>query len=135
MRSDATSSATMPALVASTQTACPTTMPNAVKMPPLRPPMMVLRTVSAVSGPGVTMTRIDMLRNARKDVFIVCLQSRLQRPLPGLADEIGAERVVRFFRHEPEARGLIDAARGGEDALRPQRHRGVAGAPGEAQAL
>jgi len=45
--------------------------------------------------------------------------------LPGLAHQICTEAVVLLFLHELEARILIDAARGEQDALRPQRHLAV----------
>jgi hypothetical protein len=64
--SEATRRATMPTLVASAQIACPAATPSAVRTPPRRPPSSVLRMVSAVSGPGVAMTRIEMPGNARK---------------------------------------------------------------------
>src|SRR4051794_6665640 len=50
----------------------------------------------------------------------------LQIPLPGLADQIDTEAVVLLFLHELEACALIDATRGDQDALRPQRHLAVA---------
>jgi hypothetical protein len=55
--SEATSSAAMPALAAAVHTASPRATPAAVATPAARPPSSALRTVSAVSGPGVTMTR------------------------------------------------------------------------------
>jgi hypothetical protein len=58
----------MPRLVAKAQTAWPTETPSAVKMPPARPPSRVLRTVTAVSGPGVMMTSADTPRNARTEL-------------------------------------------------------------------
>jgi len=41
-------------------------IPSAVSTPPERPPMSVLRIVAAVSGPGVTITMTETLKNARK---------------------------------------------------------------------
>src|SRR2546425_2232289 len=66
--SAATRRAAMPALVASDHVACPSATPAAVATPPARPPRSVLRIVSAVSGPGVTITMIESTRNpARAD--------------------------------------------------------------------
>ena len=62
--SDATSSAATPALAATAHTAWPSTTPHAVRTPARRPPPSVLRTVSAVSWPGVTITTIATPRNA-----------------------------------------------------------------------
>src|ERR1700754_1960906 len=59
----------------------------------------------------------------------------LQRQLPGLADEIDTERMVRLFRDELEACAPVDVARGDEDALRPQHDLAVALLTGEADAL
>jgi len=39
-------------------------------MPPARPPRMVFRIVSAVSGPGATITTIDTPRNVRNELSI-----------------------------------------------------------------
>jgi hypothetical protein len=55
--SEATSSAARPTLAATVHTASPATTPAAVATPAPRPPSSALRTVSAVSGPGVTITR------------------------------------------------------------------------------
>ena len=55
--SEATSSAARPALAAAVHTASPRATPAAVATPAPRPPSSALRTVSAVSGPGVTITR------------------------------------------------------------------------------
>ena len=63
----------MPMLVASAQIACPVAIPSAVKMPPARPPSSVLRTVTAVSGPGVTMTSTEMPRKAKKEPIAASL--------------------------------------------------------------
>src|SRR3954471_13785724 len=164
MGSDATSSATMPRLVANTQMVCPATMPSAVNTPPPRPPTIVLRTTSAVSGPGVTMTKIEMLMNASRDVSIVVLQKVwcfapprgsgdpvacswipvcarmcgdqiLKIALPGFADEIDAERVMRLFG-DPFESGLgVNAARRQKIALRPQRHAPISGLSRKAQAF
>src|SRR5690349_17675212 len=46
----------------------------------------------------------------------------LQLHLPGFADEIDTETVVLFFRDATEAGVLINATRGEEGALGPQRH-------------
>src|SRR5947209_5270350 len=59
-------SAARPALVATVQTNCPLATPQAVRTPDRRPPASVLRMVSAVSWPGVTMTRIETPRNAAR---------------------------------------------------------------------
>ena len=53
-------------LVATAQIVCPLAIPSAVSTPPERPPMSVLRIVTAVSGPGVTITMTETLKNARK---------------------------------------------------------------------
>src|SRR5690349_871622 len=44
----------------------------------------------------------------------------LEIPLPGLADQIDAERVMRLFGDELEARARIDRTRRGQNALGPQ---------------
>src|SRR4051794_30261778 len=54
----------MPALVAIVHVACPADTPTAVKTPATRPPSSVLRIVSAVSWPGVTITSADTPRKA-----------------------------------------------------------------------
>ena len=63
----ATSTAEMPALAVRVHTAWPQDTPSAVNRPPRRPPPAVLLTVTAVSGPGVTMTRADTPRKARSE--------------------------------------------------------------------
>src|SRR4051794_35263597 len=55
----------MPTLVATVHIVCPADTPTAVKSPATRPPRSVLRIVSAVSWPGVTITSADTPRNAR----------------------------------------------------------------------
>ena len=67
--SDATSSAATPALAASAHTAWPQTTPAAVRMPAGRPPASVLRSVSAVSWPGVAMTTAATPMNAISSVM------------------------------------------------------------------
>src|SRR5215831_16907968 len=89
----------MPALVASAQIACPVATPSAVAMPPARPPSSALRIVIAVSGPGVTITRIEMPRNARNDSIIVSLRldaGGAEQPTP-LVD-LGAQHRGEFRR-------------------------------------
>ena len=54
--SDAWISSAIPKLVATVQTACPMATPAAVATPQRRPPAKALRTVRAVSGPGVQIT-------------------------------------------------------------------------------
>src|SRR5258708_104236 len=113
-------------------------MPSAVNTPPRRPPMIVLRTTSAVSGPGVTMTKIVMPMNARNDVSIFCslrLGGFLQVDIPGLADEIDAEGVVRLGGCHLESGTRVNAARREQVGLRPQRHGLVSGLLRKAQAL
>jgi hypothetical protein len=56
----------MPAAAASAQTESPVATPSAVNAPPRKPPAMALRIVIAVSGPGVTITRMEMPRKAQK---------------------------------------------------------------------
>ena len=63
--SEARRSAVMPALAASVHTAWPVETPSAVSTPARRPPSSVLRIVSAVSWPGVTITSAETPRNAR----------------------------------------------------------------------
>src|SRR6266568_1056733 len=113
-------------------------MPSAVNTPPRRPPTIVLRTTSAVSGPGVMMTKSDMPLNARNDVSIFCssrLGGVLQVDVPGLADEIDAEGVVRLGGRAFESRMRVNAARREQVGLRPQRHGLVARLLRETQAL
>jgi hypothetical protein len=45
-------------------TICPVAIPAAVSTPVRRPPMIELRTVSAVSGPGVQITKPQTPRKA-----------------------------------------------------------------------
>src|SRR5262245_11324930 len=59
----------MPALVASAQIVSPVATPSAVNTPPARPPSSVLRTVTAVSGPGVARMTKETPTNARNDVI------------------------------------------------------------------
>ena len=59
----------------------------------------------------------------------------LQFHFPGLPDQIDAETVVRLFPGEAKAGGLIDAARGEQHALRPQRDLAVAALACKADAL
>src|SRR3954452_19899677 len=47
-------------------------------------------------------------------------------PLPRFPNQILPEAVMRLGLHEVEACTLIDAPRGDQDALRPQRHLAVA---------
>src|SRR4029453_2726805 len=89
--------ATTRKLAGSAQTAWPVEIPSAVRMPARRPPSSVLRTVTAVSGPGVMMTTADTPRNARKDVIIarsaplpphsVACRARRWQPTPFLTWE------------------------------------------------
>src|SRR6478672_7843231 len=66
---------------------------------------------------------------------------RVSRPalqqiaLPGFADEILAEGMMRLPGDQLEARLLIDMARRMEHVVGPERHAPVAGMPGEAQAF
>src|ERR671936_1492160 len=62
--SDARMSADNPALVASAHVTWPLLTPQAVKTPARLPPASVLRIVSAVSCPGVTITNTETPRNA-----------------------------------------------------------------------
>src|SRR5437016_1644527 len=59
----------------------------------------------------------------------------LQIQFPGLACEIDAETVMPLFRHALETGTLIDAARGNEDALGPERDLAIALLAREADAL
>ena len=70
---EATSKAASPALAATAHVTCPLTTPSAVKTPPRRPPASVFRIVSAVSRPGVTMTRSETPRNAATWPALTCL--------------------------------------------------------------
>jgi hypothetical protein len=54
----------MPKLVATVHTAWPVATPAAVATPPRRPPARALRTVRAVSGPGITITISETPRKA-----------------------------------------------------------------------
>ena len=60
----------MPALAASVQTACPQNTPRAVNSPPRRPPPRTPLIVTAVSGPGVTITSTDTPANAANEPII-----------------------------------------------------------------
>ena len=68
---------------ASVQTACPHETPSAVKIPARRPPISELRIVSAVSGPGVTITIADTPRNATSSVTPAVSQFRIVAPRCG----------------------------------------------------
>src|SRR5262245_48330363 len=92
--SDATISATMPRLVATAQVASPIATPSAVNRPVLRPPISVLRIVSAVSGPGVIRMKIETPRKASS---VASIAPSLKVAFPGLADQVGAERMVRLL--------------------------------------
>src|SRR5258708_4955130 len=59
----------------------------------------------------------------------------LQLQLPGLADEVDAKAVMLLLPDAAKPRPLVDSARGDQDALGPQRDRGVAGLPRKADAL
>jgi hypothetical protein len=78
--SEAASSAAIPTAEASVQVACPHETPSAVKMPARRPPISELRIVSAVSGPGVTITIADTPRNAARSVTRRVSQFRIVAP-------------------------------------------------------
>ena len=66
---DATSSAATPAALATDQIASPVETPTAVPIPASRPPEIVLRIVSAVSGPGVQMTTTASPTNASRSAI------------------------------------------------------------------
>lgn len=68
--SDARSNATTPALAATAQVRIPSVTPAAVAMPLARPPEIVLRTMSAVSGPGVQITTAETPTNAKSVLSI-----------------------------------------------------------------
>src|SRR5947209_7706511 len=61
--------------------------------------------------------------------------SRLQIHLPRLPHEIDAKAVMLRLRDLLEPRALIDAARGDQNALRPQRHLAIAPLARAADAL
>src|SRR5438105_736816 len=61
------------------------------------------------------------------------MPSQLQ--LPCLTHEVDAKAVMLLFRHAAEAGALVDAARGDQDALGPQRHLVVAFLTGGADAM
>src|SRR5258708_3437922 len=67
---ESTRSAARPALVATVQMNCPLATPAAVETPDPRPPTRVLRIVSAVSWPGVMMTRMETPRKAARFTVI-----------------------------------------------------------------
>src|SRR5690242_20447504 len=62
-------------------------------------------------------------------------ERELQVHLPGLADEVDAKTVMLLLLHATEAGALVDAARGHQDALGPERHLFVAFLAGGADAL
>ena len=78
--SEAASSAAIPTADASVHTACPDETPSAVKIPARRPPSSELRIVSAVSGPGVTITIADTPRKAASSVTPAVSQFRIVAP-------------------------------------------------------
>ncbi len=108
------SSVTIPMLVATAQIIWPLAIPSAVSTPPERPPMSVLRIVTAVSGPGVTITMSETPRNARK-LFM--------RPV--LAELFGAAQVQLM---QTADRGVYGGA---NDPRRIVRGRFVGVEPGE----
>src|SRR5687768_2051723 len=61
--------------------------------------------------------------------------TRLEREIPRLPDEVVPEAVVRLLLHQHEPPLLINAPRLVQHVVRPQRHRPVADAPREANAL
>src|SRR6185503_4136131 len=64
-----------------------------------------------------------------------CTTPRLERELPGLADEIVAKAVVRLRAHQREARLLIEVTGRGEGLLGPERERPIAQASRGGDAL
>src|SRR5262249_10654672 len=71
--------------------------------------------------------RVVSVRSARP--------TKLQVQLPILHNEIMPEAVVLLLLNEAEAGRLIDAARGDEHVIGPQRERAVAGEPREVDAF
>src|SRR5439155_2578364 len=59
----------------------------------------------------------------------------LQSQIPGLADEVLAEAVMRFRAGQPKAGRLIDVTRRDQDALGPQRDLLITRLPREADAF
>src|SRR3954463_16356702 len=74
-------------------------------------------------------------RTVRSRVSRRAIAEGLQGPRPRLPDEVAPEAVVRLGGDELEAGALVEAARGDEDVIGPQRHPRVARAAREAQAL
>src|SRR5215207_2897115 len=111
--SEATSSAAMPTLAAMVHTAWPSTTPSAVAAPHARPPRSALRTVSAVSGPGVTMTSAATPTNAHNASIRSCWQAQgrdgarvVRRPQARdpvgrpVAHDLGPDRPQRGAAHD-----------------------------------
>src|SRR3954447_5737503 len=103
--SDASSTAARPAPEAAPQTTFPVKTPAAVRTPDRRPPTRVLRIVSAVSWPGVTMTITAVTKNAITPATMPGVSSAARLSLP--------EQLQRPA-HAPAARlvalGLVDPA-------------------------
>src|SRR5271166_6732110 len=92
-------------LVATAQIVWPLAIPSAVSTPPERPPMSVLRIVTAVSDPGVTITMSETLRNARK------LSMRaVHESAEGTATSRGADRPPGAGCFEVDSRPHPEAA-------------------------
>src|SRR5919198_4929977 len=117
--SEATSSAAIPALAVSVHTARPSVTPSAVAAPHARPPSSALRTVSAVSGPGVVIVSAATPTNASSACIVRspwqpqgCDRARVIRwPQAGdlvrrtVPDDPGLDRRQRRAAHD-----VIDVA-------------------------
>src|SRR2546430_16525610 len=89
--SEAVRTTASPALVATVHTAWPAETPKAVATPVRRSPSRVFRIVSAVSCPGVQMTRRETPRNARYGPCPTAASISATRPYgpppPGVEDD------------------------------------------------
>src|SRR5215211_4742418 len=99
--------------------------------------LLSIRSSSGVYRPHDTSSSsvITIRAEARAVQVTFCAARESQHQLPGLADEIMPEAVVRLFVDEPEAHPFIDTARGAQHVIRPQRDLPVTGLSGEADAF
>src|SRR5258706_8802825 len=79
--------------------------------------------------------RSDRRFGSRGTMRATCLGARSQGQIPGLPDQVLAERVVLFLLDETEPGTFVDAPRRSEDIVGPKSQIPVALFAGEADAL
>src|SRR5215211_3310365 len=135
--SEAWMSSATPTLAATVQTAWPVATPAAVATPARRPPARALRTVRAVSGPGVQMTTAETPRKASSWPSTRPALAGDGRDRPGQLVEVGqvvpgdlgqgqGEALLALLAMDAEALavGVADALEHGQVG-RPQPLEGV----------